>query len=225
MKRDTNSGDHESLFRGQACSLWEINSSLTRETKFLENEKELYYDILSMKPNSFENDHSVYERLITMQHYGMPTRLMDLSRNPLVAIFFACNNRDKAKEDGAIFIFKTNSNEIKNFEDPLLENLQQLYSEQQSDSIESKNFLKDLHYIRGVAKNQRINNQSGDFLFIGKETKPKDIEDEVSHIIIIDSGVKQPLLEMLEQLNIHGGSVYPDLTHMSNYIKEKFKKT
>ena len=42
--------------------------------------------------------------------------------------------------------------------------------------------------------------------------------------IIIDSKTKEVLIEQLASLNIHGGAVYPDLTHMSNYISEKYKK-
>jgi hypothetical protein len=35
---------------------------------------------------------------------------------------------------------------------------------------------------------------------------------------------KNHLVEQLESLNIHGGAVYPDLTHMSTYIKHKYLK-
>lgn len=36
-----------------------------------------------------------------MQHYGLNTRLLDVTRNPLVAIFFAID--DKPEVDGAIY--------------------------------------------------------------------------------------------------------------------------
>lgn len=220
MQDSGSSSNRELLYRGQACSHWRLDSSLTREKKFLERERDLYYDILSLKPDAFSNDSSVYERLITMQHYGMPTRLMDLSRNPLVAIFFACNNLAMAGDDGAIFVFTPESKCVLNFESPKLEKLKELYTD---GDTESKS-LDSLTYIRGVAKNQRISNQSGDFLFVGKEVKPKDIEGEVADLVIIDAAVKAPLLELLEKLNVHGGAVYPDLSHMSNYIKAKYMK-
>jgi len=210
----------ELLYRGQANAHWRLNSSLTREEKFKDREPELYYEILSLKPDAFTNDDTVYERLITMQHYGMPTRLMDLSRNPLVAIFFACNNMVLKEEDGTIFIFTPKQKDVLNFEDKSLEHLKELFSEGETE----QKFLDKLTYIRGVAKNQRITNQSGDFIFVGKQVSTKHIEDEVEELIIIDAAVKQTLLELLEKLNVHGGAVYPDLTHMSNYIKDKYLK-
>lgn len=54
------------LYRGQANSSWILDASITREPKYLQNESQLYYDILSLKPDAFKEDHSVYERLITM---------------------------------------------------------------------------------------------------------------------------------------------------------------
>ncbi len=42
------------------------------------------------------------------QHYGMPTRLLDWTTNPLVALYFACAS-DK-DTDGAVFTLCSNSN-------------------------------------------------------------------------------------------------------------------
>jgi hypothetical protein len=229
MQRGSSTSGDELLYRGQASAHWRLDSSLTRADKFKIHERELYYEVLSLKPDAFTNDDTVYERLITMQHYGMPTRLMDLSRNPLVAIFFACNNLELKNEDGAIFIFTPKISEVINFEHKSLDHLKALFSE--DDDVEitenesaEKDFLDKLTYIRGVAKNQRITNQSGDFIFVGKKISTKDIEEKVEELIVIDAKVKQTLLELLEKLNVHGGAVYPDLTHMSNYIKDKYLK-
>jgi hypothetical protein len=215
------------LYRGQASSTWKLDSSLTREPKYLASEADMYYDILSLKPDAFENDHSIYERLITMQHFGMPTRLLDITRNPLVAIFFACNNLPEAKKDGIVFTFSTDKREILNFEDEKLKCLRKLYSKNNwngdFDEKTADEFLTKVCFIKGVAKNQRINNQSGDFIFVGNgDSISKELRDLPCLSIIIDAPTKKVLLEQLESLNIHGGAVYPDLTHMSNYIRHKY---
>ena len=215
------------LYRGQANSFWNLDASITREPKYLANESDMYYDIQSLKPDAFQNDSSVYERLITMQHFGMPTRLLDITRNPLVAIFFACNNMECKEFDGTIFTFKPeNKSDFLNFEDKKLKFLPDLFDENDSESKEeSKKFLSKVWFIKGVAKNQRINNQSGDFIFVGNgDNVNEELHKLPKTAIIIDSETKKVLLEQLESLNIHGGAVYPDLTHMSNYIRNKYLK-
>ena len=221
------------LYRGQADASWELDASVTREPKYRANEGDLYYDILSLKPDAFQNDKTVYERLITMQHFGMPTRLMDITRNPLVAIFFACNNLERKDSDGVIFTFKPeNKTDFLNFEDKRLKSLAYLFSdeeinweEEETTEEKVKEFLSKIWFIRGVAKNQRINNQSGDFIFVGNGDDVKDKLYQLPKMtIVIDSKTKEVLIEQLESLNIHGGAVYPDLTHMSTYIKHKYLK-
>ncbi|WP_439182524.1 FRG domain-containing protein [Carboxylicivirga taeanensis] len=214
--------DAGEYYRGQAVSSWILNASITREPKYLKYEADMYYDILSLKPEAFKNDIGVYDRLITMQHYGMPTRLLDITRNPLVAIFFACNNMERKESDGIVFTFSPND-EMKflNFEDNRLNALEAIYKNETYDS----EFLKGISYLKGVAKNQRINNQSGDFIFIGTGNGIKEkINDLPEKYIIIDAESKAALLEQLETLNIHAGSVYPDLSHISSYISHKYRR-
>jgi len=219
--------DTGKLYRGQADSSWNLDASITREPKYKSNEAEMYYDILSLKPDAFQNDKSVYERLITMQHFGMPTRLLDITRNPLVAIFFACNNFERKDVDGTIYTFEPPANkaDFLNFEDKRLEYLPILFNQTLPEAVQSEadKFLSKIWLIKGVAKNQRINNQSGDFIFVGNGDLVKnDLHKLPKMTIIIDSVTKKVLLEQLESLNIHGGAVYPDLTHMSNYIRNKY---
>lgn len=215
------------FYRGQACASWKLNASITREPKYLDHEAEMYYEILSIKPDAFLNDRSVYERLITMQHFGMPTRLLDITRNPLVAIFFACNNQQEMEKDGVVFTFSPHKNEFLNFEDDRLNRLSELYSNPigNSKSNGTEDFLEKVWFIKGVAKNARISNQSGDFIFVGKGGDiSRKLHDLPSFYIVIDAPTKKVLLEQLDSLNIHGGSVYPDLGHISNYIGQKYKR-
>ena len=68
-------------------------------------------------PVLFSETDNPLELLFKLQHYGIPTRLLDITANPLVALYFVCRNYDK--KDGEFFVFgsqfeKTRKNIIGN---------------------------------------------------------------------------------------------------------------
>jgi len=51
-----------------------------------------------------------------MQHYSLPTRLLDITSNPLVALFFACKEETPMNEDGELFRFEIKEDELKYYD-------------------------------------------------------------------------------------------------------------
>lgn len=76
------------FFRGQANSKWDVRPSIFREDK-LESEHLVIEQAERQNPEEFKQCSNNYELLTKLQHYGLGTRLLDVTLNPLVALFFA----------------------------------------------------------------------------------------------------------------------------------------
>ena len=76
-------------FRGQEVDYWEIKPSIFRDD-MLSREDKLMQIPLQKNPMEFKELSSDFDIMAKYQHYGMCTRLLDLTTNPLVALYFAC---------------------------------------------------------------------------------------------------------------------------------------
>lgn len=89
------------FYRGQADETWTLAPRLYREKLHLE-EQNIISDALRLLPDEFSGNSKI-RMLAKMQHYGLPTRLLDVTSNPLVALYFACLNHEE--KDGTVYIF------------------------------------------------------------------------------------------------------------------------
>lgn len=109
--------DYLKCFRGQWDSSWPNVAGIFRSDlkELLENEKTAVRDLISVQPHEFASDETMFDKLVRMQHFGLPTRLLDVSRNALVALYFATDPGDKPS-DGMVTAFAIQPEHVKYFD-------------------------------------------------------------------------------------------------------------
>lgn len=116
-------------YRGQADKTWELVPGVQRDFSGSEEDlfrKERYYT------NDFLASASVFKSptlpiddyagwLTLMQHYGLPTRLLDWSRSPLVSLYFTVCDKSRWDKDGCVWMLTPGKlNESQHLEKPSL---------------------------------------------------------------------------------------------------------
>lgn len=103
-------------FRGETeCGrpLW---PSVMRDKLLRESEGRMLIELMARRPEDFSDASSALDQLVLAQHHGLKTRLLDITRNPLVALFHACEARRGIKStDGRIHVFAVPRSIIKTF--------------------------------------------------------------------------------------------------------------
>ena len=134
--------DWQFYYRGQENSSWDLSPSVMRvslgRTTNREKEGEMLLDLMSRRPEDFIGATSALSQWVLAQHHGLKTRLLDVTRNPLVALFHACENSTNSENSnnmsGSLHVFVVPKRLVKTFDSDaisVVSNLAKLPREEQ----------------------------------------------------------------------------------------------
>lgn len=108
--------------------------------------------LVAQHPSDFSSDLGVFDQLVRSQHYGLPTRLLDVSLNPLVALYFAVCS--KPSKRGQVIVFKPDVGKQKYYDSDVVSCMSALclLSEGEKTRIAKHTAI----YLRKSAKDTRI---------------------------------------------------------------------
>ena len=98
-------------FRGESRYTWTLAPGVMRRSPANENslraaEGEMLVDLRSRRAEDFAEANSALDQMVVAQHHGLPTRLLDVTRNPLVALFHASEVWNESRSvNGRIHVF------------------------------------------------------------------------------------------------------------------------
>ena len=186
-----------------------------------------------MTANKLTQGSSYLEKAIDAQHGGFPSRLLDVTYNCLVALYFAVTPSPNEKEytydiestngisnDGRVFIFN-----IEKMFCPSGDEINEMYNaiveRKENCFLLNEIFQVNHKFIDHIKLNNRIIAQQGALILFQGE-KASSMPKYCYKDLIIPAKCKAQIRKELKNLfGIHTGSIYPESNNLVKYISNK----
>ena len=118
--KECQSHNYAFYYRGAKCYCYHPEPSVMRSSNYREHESEMLTDLMGRRPEDFEKQTMALDQWSLARHYDLPTRLLDVTPDPLVALYFASQPCESCKDRGCegagrLDVFKVHIDWIKRF--------------------------------------------------------------------------------------------------------------
>lgn len=219
-------------YRGVENAKWELLPSIQRSEHRVLNERYLtndFYIKASQVLTKCPDKKNYAAWMSMMQHYGLPTRLLDWSSSPLIAVFFATETYEKSNQiDACVWVLapgKLNDNEgFGNCIYPVdADTIQEMLLPAFKDRGHNKELADKIIACHLTKNDLRMYSQQANFTIHNSFRKLEKICDlSTLYKIIIPYERKKYFFDSLRVFGITESFVYPDLDHISNDLKREY---
>jgi hypothetical protein len=245
LLRSLNALPNHYMFRGHADYRWRLESSLERMLgpKWSPTEARKYeqwsLDHFKSKFHLYDTENARPESrlawLSIMQHYGVPTRLLDFSESPYVALYFALEAYSpEAKKDFSVIaidytaVMERSIAHISRKDPSFRETRQSIHPQQ--DIVFDNVVDRHAYNVAWIAEprqfNARLDRQAGSFLLSGNPGRR--IEDILSlptyrtaRVIKyrVSASLYTAVFALLRKMNVTSKSIYGNLDGLARSIR------
>jgi hypothetical protein len=232
------------IFRGHTNSRWYLESTLERllrnkwSNEAAKKAEQFSLDEFKSKFHLYDSSNKTpstkLEWLSLMQHYGVPTRLLDFTESPYIALYFAIESFDpKSNNDLSIYaidyrsLIKASLEFIKNKDSQFSYDYNEVLRKQDEvfESVLDR-FSYDILWVTSPTEvNLRLDRQAGCFLIsgnIGKRIEEIMSDETYQNVeiekIIIPREFYTNIFTLLKKTNITGKALYGDLSGLAKFI-------
>lgn len=232
------------VFRGHSNSSWKLESTLERTiggrwnanlaTRFEEHSINTFKSKYHIYRHNEHSPSSKLSWLSVMQHYGVPTRLLDFTESPYVALYFALESYNPLScVDLSIYavdytaIMEKSLEYIKRNDSKFSETRSSVHSRRDEvfESVVDR-FSYDILWItEPLEVNARMDRQSGTFLLSGNREKTIEsllgsyIYDDCRVVkVTVNSCLYESIYALLRKMSINSKSIYGDLSGLAKSI-------
>jgi hypothetical protein len=222
-------------FRGMGQADHELTSSLVRlargaDVRRLESALLRNFRKYAVSEGNVQAD-SIWDWLALGQHRGLPTRLLDWTYSPLVALHFATESPEDMDRDGVVWcvnFVEANKRlparlkrimQREGSETLTIDMLNEVGDMKKFDALGRKAFLV---FMEPPAIDRRILNQWALFSLMSSPTAEIDAwlreHPELCRRVLIPAELKWEIRDRLDQANVNERILFPDLDGLSRWL-------